>query len=214
MGVVMTMVLLLTHQGTRYEPTAEDLLWMARAVEAEGRPQELVAQTLVNGFLWSREQLGSKRTLGEWAQAYSQPISPAWMPGGQAYEEALATARDDTERAAIQAQGWRRQQEHATRTTFSSNTREAIRAALTGPPRFPGAVDFAAAWVQKPATWRAFTFPTASEKVNRLWARPGALGWPGYRVENGGSTAKGATPWLAGAAIGVLVLMRTRKSRR
>jgi hypothetical protein len=213
MGLVIAMYLL-THQGTRYEPTAEDLLWMARAVEAEGKPQELVAQTLVNGFLWARESLGSKRTLGEWAQAYSQPISPLWMPGGARYEEAMQTARDDSERAAVQAAGWRRQQEHATRTRFSPLTREAIRAALTKPPRYPGAVDFAAAYVPKPESWRAFTFPAANEKTNKLWARPGALGWPGYLVQNGGSTANGATPWLAAAGIGVLVLMRTRKQTK
>lgn len=208
----------MTHQGTRYEPTPEDVLWLLRAVEAEGAPHELVAQTLINGFLWAREKLASKRTLAQWAQSYAVPISPLWMPGGEKYTEAMATARSDTERTAIDQQAMKRQNVFATRTRFSASTLQGIRHAFTHPPRYPGAIDYAAAWVQKAEGWRPFTFPGRGEHTNKLWARPGAVGWRGYLVEGAApdlpEANTGVGPWLAtAAAIGVLAMARQRQRR-
>lgn len=203
--------MLVTVKGTRYEPTAEDVLWLARAVEVEGAPRELVAQTLVNGFLWAREAFDSKRTLAEWVRAYAQPVNPEWMPGGEHYERALLTASSDAERANIRAKGWRRQQEHATRTKFAADTQKAVERALAGPPRLPGAVDYAAAWVDKPAPWVPFT--PAKPGQNRFWSRPGAAGWTGYAVDGAtpvASSGRGVLPWLA-VAIGGAVLWLSRK---
>lgn len=197
---------LVTAKGTRYTPTPEDVLWLARAVQVEGAPRELVAQTLVNGFLWARDALGSKRTLAQWVRAYAQPVNPEWMPGGEHYEQAMATADNDAERERIRAAGWRRQQEHATRTKFSRDTQTAVEKALSAPPRLPGAVDYAAAWVEKPAPWVPFT-PKEPGK-NRFWSRPGAAGWTGYAVNGSpllpvASTGGRLLPWVG---VGALLL--------
>lgn len=203
---------LVTAKGTRYVPTAEDLLWLARAVQVEGPPRELVAQTLVNGFLWAREELKSKRTLAEWVRAYAQPVNPDWMPGGEHYERELKNASSDAERARIRATGWRRQQEHATRVKFSADTQKALEKALSAPPRLPGAVDYAAAWVDKPEPWVPFT--PAEPGKNRFWSRPGAAGWSGYAVDGGPLPAEGGRwlPWVAVGLGGVLLWAGSRKS--
>lgn len=220
---------LATRQGTRYTPTAEDVLWLSRAVEAEGPPHDLVAQTLVNGFLWARESLGSARTLAEWVRAYAQPISPAWMPGGEHYEarlaaadEEIATARTEAEReramadrAAVVAAGERRQR-NAMRTRFSAVTVQAVQRALQAPPKFPEAVDYAAAWLEKPEPWKPITTPARTERVNKLWARPGAQGWSGYYVDGPPtpvrSSSSGKVLLIAGLC-GALLLAGKRKRR-
>lgn len=211
-------MILTTPHGTQYEPTPEDVLWLLRAVEVEGPPHELVAQTLINGHLWERETFGRKRTLAAWVQDYAQPVSPKWMPGGTKYQEAIATARSDAERTAIQQQALKRQLTHATRTRFSQVTIDAIRHAFTRPPRYPGAVDYAAAWVQKSPGWLPFSHPGPGERVNKFWARPGAVGWLGYRIDGAAPTLPekniGVGPWLATAAgIGILALAHQRQKK-
>lgn len=208
------MIELVTTKGTRYAPTAEDILWLARAVEVEGAPRLRVAQTLVNGFLWARDELGSKRTVGEWVRAYAQPVNPMWMPGGKMYEHELANAKTEAEREAVRAKGYRRQREHATRVRFSDATQKAVETALTAPPELPGAVDYAAPWIDKPEPWVAFT-PTRQGE-NRFWARPGAVGWSGYAVDGTGvlpiAKAQGRwLPWVVG--IGGMLLWLTIRGR-
>lgn len=206
--------ILRTVQGTRYQPSPDDLLWLARAVEAEGEPRDQVAATLVNGFLWAREHLKSHRTLAEWVRAYAVPVSPLWMPGGARYEAALQAAGSDAERAEIRALGWRRQEEFAKRTEFSRSTKNAIERALSRGPEYPGAVDYAAWWLDKPEPWHAFT--PAKKGTNRLWARPGAAGWTGYAVESGTNNTSKGTPWLGiamAAGAGFMLLSRNRKPK-
>ena len=207
------MIELVTTEGTRYAPTAEDILWLARAVEIKGAPRELVAQTLVNGFLWARQELGSKRTLAEWVRAYAQPINPLWMPGGKMFEAELAAAQTDAERAQVRAKGYRRQHEHAVRTVVSPATQRAVESALTAPPRLPGAVDYAAPWIEHHEPWIAFT--PAQQGQNRFWARPGAVGWSGYVVDGTGTlpiarNSKGWLPWAVGIG-GVLLWVMQRR---
>jgi hypothetical protein len=175
------MVVELVTRAGRYTPTADDVLWLARAVEAEGPPRVRVAQTLVNGFLWARAELDSGRTLAEWVRAYSQPVNPAWMPGGTLYQAELARAATPVQKEQVRAKGHRRQREHATRVSFSRDTQRAVEAALTRPPDLPGAVDFAAPWVEHDPPWVPFT--PAKQGENRFWSRPGAVGWTGYVVD-------------------------------
>ncbi len=189
-------MLVTTSRETTYAPTREDMAWLYRAVEAEGEPRELVAQTLVNGFLWARETLGSKRTLAEWVRAYSQPVNPRWMAGGDLYESELAKASTEQEREDVREKSRRRAQ-HASRTTFSAGTMRAVQEALQGRgPRIPSATDFAAHYVARPAPWVALT--PVKKGLNRLWMRPGAAGWQGYTTD-AAPPRTGAVWWLAGA---------------
>lgn len=200
---------LVTRAG-RYTPTPDDVLWLARAVQAEGAPRVRVAQTLVNGFLWARAELDSKRTLAQWVRAYSQPVNPDWMPGGKHYERELAAARLPVAQERIRSAGLRRQREHSTRLTFSPDTQRAVELALSKPPDLPGAVDFAAPWIDHGPPWVAFTPPIVGQ--NRFWSRPGAVGWTGYVVEGAEHLRQQSKgwPWLVGIG-GLLLVWWTRR---
>lgn len=182
-----------------YLVTPEDTLWLLRAVAAEGEPEGLVAQTLVNGFVWARAQTKFRGTLGDWVRAYAQPVNPRHFVTGDLFKKAHPNpSAEDLARAA------RRERYHSTRTVFEAGTKEAVRGALQGSPSLVNATDYAAAWVD--ATSKGYRPLTGAVKGrNRFWVRPGAFGWTGYVVE-GGITPGRASLALLLAALAFAIL--------
>jgi hypothetical protein len=192
-----------TPSGLAYEPTQEDVLWLLRAVAVEGPPERIVAQTLVNGFMWARERAGwENRTLAEWVQAYAQPVNPRWLVGGDLFEASLKKAESDKERAEKIARAKNRVT-HRARTLFSEDDSRAVQEALSRPPVFRAATDYAAPSVVREPPWEPLT--AAVPGKNRLWTRPAAKGWTGYTV----SGAVGVLPLIALVTIAIVLLSRS-----
>lgn len=126
-----------TTEGKTYEVTADDLTWLLRAVEAEGEPRSVVAKALVGRFLWLLPR-SSYRTLADFVQAYSQPVNPRWLPGGDKYRE--NQGKPSTSPAAVQRRLGAR-----ARTTFTEPTIKAVRDALNVIPQRLAVSDFHAA---------------------------------------------------------------------
>lgn len=174
----------------RYEPTSDDVLWLRRAVQAEGQPRVRVAQTLVNGFVFGRVRGILTRSLADYVRSYCQPVNPRWFRTGDRYRIAFELARTDEAKTALYQKAYEREYVHSTRTTFTAETHAAVQAALARGPDLPRATDFAAPYVRnelgelvlytKPSPWLALTTPTQGQ--NRFWTRPGALDWVGYTV--------------------------------
>jgi len=177
-----------------YEVRDVDVLWLLRAVQAEGLLPEQVAAVLVNGFVWNRAQ-GGKGTLTDWVRAYAQPVNPKHFPGGSKYNESIANATTDEGRAAIERKAKARRDVHSTRTTFTPRVQRAVASALNGSTKFPPeATDYAAPWVD--ASVKGYRpIGVAKANQNRLWARPGTEGWDGYAV-SGASLAVRKFPWF------------------
>lgn len=169
-----------TDAAGRYEysATSADVLWLARAVQAEGEPRYIVAATLVNGFMYARSARGYRGSLAEWVRAYAQPVNPRWFPDGDLFREAVRKHPEDAEKLLQIAK--RRELELSTRTTFDPHTREAVERALQHAPALANATDYAASWVVREPPWQPLTGPSPGR--NRFWARPGAVDWRGYRV--------------------------------
>lgn len=123
---------IVTPKGQRLTIQRPDRVELARAVEAEGEPRELVAQALVNRWAHLRDA-GAVMPLGELARAYSQPISPRWFPTGDRHLAAMQAATTDDERAELERRAQRRVSVHAVRDLFSPATIAAVRQALSGP---------------------------------------------------------------------------------
>ncbi len=123
----------------------DDRLWLLRAVEAEGAPRDLVAQTLVNRWAWLSDTTpGRYFKLSELVRAYAQPVNPAWFSDGALFRKQYDKATPAQQPALLNA-ATRREAVHATRTTFSPTTVSAVRQALYGPITVPpGALHFAA----------------------------------------------------------------------
>jgi hypothetical protein len=177
-----------------YTVTEADVLWLARAVEAEGAIQSQVAATLVNGFCFQRSR-GQSRDLATFVRAYAQPCNPRWYPLGDLYLRDIE-GKTPSELKQATAAAERRAAVHSARTTFSAGTREAVIAALNGRAVIPPtATDYAAPEID--ATGKGYTplVPPIAGR-NRLWARPGAETWAGYVVD-----ATDAWPWLVGVVL-------------
>lgn len=179
------MTTLVTNKAS-YEPTADDSLWLLRAVEAEGEPRSLVAASLVSGFMFARER-GLEWPLARYIRAYSQPVNPRWFLDGDLYKARVAKEADSGKRADLHKLAVAREFQHSKRAFFSDETREAAQRALSSTPAIPDATDFAAWWVEKAPPWEART--AAVPNTNRLWARPGASGWGGYWTAGGNAVA-------------------------
>ena len=176
-----------------YQVTAEDALWLARAVEAEGPVQSQVAATLVNGFCFMRAHKGFKGSLTTWIRAYAQPCNPRWYAKGDLFLASIA-GKSEAEQAAGRTQASKREKVHSARNTFTQATQTAVAAALNGIGAAipPNATDYAAAHIN--ATGKGYTaLADAKGGVNRLWYRPGAQNWAGYIVD-----ATDSWPWLVG----------------
>lgn len=125
-----------------------DWLWLARAVQPEGAPHELVAQTLVNRWAWFIDQGARTQfpTLTALVRAYAQPVNPRWMPGGALHEAVLRNTAAPEMRAQLIERARRRRDVHATRSRFDAATQAAVaQALLQGPITIPaGAVHYSA----------------------------------------------------------------------
>lgn len=184
-----------------YTVTAEDALWLARAVEAEGPVQAQVAATLLNGFCFVRSR-GYTKPLTAFVRAYAQPINPRWFAAGDLFL-AWLEGKSQSERAAGLKAAERRERVHSACVSFSPGTQAAVSAALNGRAGIPpSATDYAAAYVDASGKGYApLTAPAAG--VNRLWARPGADKWAGYL-----SDATDAWPWLVALLVFGFVVYR------
>jgi hypothetical protein len=138
--------------------TKDDALWLARAVEAEGEPRRLVAQTLVNRWAWLADFApGKYPSLASLVRAYAQPVNPRWFEGGDLYEAHYAQAQQGdpdatppkppatpAQLAALRKKAQLRRDVHSVARSFSKATQDAVAQALRGPLVIPpGAVDYA-----------------------------------------------------------------------
>ena len=189
---------LVFRDGKTYEPTADDKLWLLRAVEAEGPIPHQVARALVNGFglLYSS---GQYKTLAQFVRAYAQPVNPRWYPDGDLFRASIKGPPTSSDLA----QAERRKSLHSTRTTFSADTKAAVDNALSTP--YPSDVtDYAAPTLDASKRgYQARSEPTAG--VNRLWARQ--PGWPGYAVDGAES---GGVATLLALALALYLASRSR----
>jgi hypothetical protein len=164
--------------GKSYVPTAEDWVWLARAVEAEGKPRLSVARTLVN--LYASTGF-SRRSLADLVRAYAQPVNPRWYPEGELYREHVAAmVRNHApakELAAELAKAERRKLVHSARDTFSPETVDAVNQAL-GSSWAEDWTDYAAPGIGQR---KGYERRTADVKgLNTFWSRK--PGWAGYSV--------------------------------
>ena len=170
---------ILVFAGRRYAVTAEDILWLVRAVEAEGHDdgrdldERHVAQTLVNGFAYEFDRCNYP-TLTAFVRAYAQPVNARWFPEGDLHKRWAARGKDTAAKAA------RRRDFHAVRTDFVREAAEAVdRALIEGPVDIaPNCTDYAAPWLD--ASHKYNPLSDAEPGVNRLWTR--APTWSGYAV--------------------------------
>lgn len=165
---------LATPAGKPLSFNADDVLWLSRAVEAEGEPRDLVAQTLVNRWAWLRDvSPGRFPRLQDLVRAYAQPVNPAWYPDGA--KHAAAVTKSPEQAAELERRAEARRDLHSTRTTFSARTLAAVRQALHGPITLPaGGLHYAAAWVERP------DLPLLVQGVpgqsNSIWGESGGRG--------------------------------------
>jgi hypothetical protein len=195
--------------SAEYIPTETDKLWLCRAVEAEGEPRARVAEVLVNGFMWARSDVGYRPSLATWIRAYSQPVNPRWFVRGDLHARKMEHATP-AQQAELVRHALARESIHSSRATFSSETKAAVTHALTHAPVYPRATDFAASYTAdgreflKPWPWAAVTGP--ARNTNRLWCRPNALRWAGYRVSE---VANGAGVLIVCGIIAVAIWRST-----
>lgn len=137
---------IVTGRGKSLGWTSDDRLWLMRAVEAEGEPRDLVAQTLVNRWCWLWDEMPGKYTeLWELVRAYAQPVNPAWFPEGKLYQKSVELLSDELKQSAM-LRAIKRRDVHSTRAHFTPNTTTAVDQALHGPIVIPpGALHYAAA---------------------------------------------------------------------
>ncbi len=198
--------MLLVARGTAvqpYEVTSEDVLWLQRAVEAEGPNPRHVAGVLANGFMWNRSR-GSRMTFTDWIRAYAQPVNEAWYESGGKHLAKFAAAESEAERAELARKAHAREYVHSTRTKFSEATRLGVQAALRGAARIPArATDYASPNVPS----NRIPLETIPKKRNRLYTREGTEDWEGYSVAglHGGSFPWAVLALGAGLAVAAYV---------
>lgn len=149
-----------------YAVTAEDWLWLLRAVAAEGPPEAQVARALVNLHALVRSR-GGGHSLASLVRAYAQPVNPAWMHGGER----------DADPAEVSA-AERRRARAASAEAFSPEVVLAVHRALSR-PYASDVTDYAAPSVDASRKgYEPRSEPRGGE--NRFWSR--APGWRGYGV--------------------------------
>jgi hypothetical protein len=168
--------MLQARDAAPYVPTPADVLWLRRAVEAEGKPRALVARALVNLHMLQRAR-GASQSLAASVRAYAQPVNARWFPDGDLFRAKVRTAAE-LERART------RETVHATRTSFSAETVRAVDDALRSGCA-SDVTDYAASNVDASGKYVARSAPAPGE--NRFWTR--AAGWPGYVVDGAGGAA-------------------------
>lgn len=198
---------ILSPRGALLPLTRDDLVWLSRAVEAEGEPRHLVAQTLVNRWAWLHDVMPhAYPALASLVRAYAQPVNPRWFVTGDKYAEAVR--ENPTHEPELKRQALRRELEHSVRVDFRPATVAAVTQAVHGPVTLPaGAVDYS-----KPkesprarAVWEPRTLiPGELGKSNSIFTNDGAAGVL-YQVARAGPAALSALPRRGpGAALAVL----------
>lgn len=161
----------------KYSPTDEDRIWLLRAVAGEGRDHREVAQALAQRFRFLREtRPGLYPTLASLVRAYSQPVNPRWLPGGDKFEAARAAGKSSASDAAV-----RRRRVHHARVDFDPQVVSAAGEALCmlragWPPNAiaPEVTHFAAPDKNRP---HMIERTTARDGRNRLWTTQGSVRW-------------------------------------
>ena len=170
--------------GKSLKVTADDRLWLLRAVQAEGEPRRAVAEALVNLWAWQRATGRSEQSLAALVRAYAQPVNPRWYREGDLFLAAKARAPEQ-DRPAMEAMARRRQEVHSARTVFDQSVMAAVEAALAGVHR-GDVTDYAAPNVD--ASSKGYRARSEAEPGrNRLWTR--APGWEGYAAGGGSAVA-------------------------
>lgn len=170
---------MLTFDGGAYDDTLEDRVWLLRAVQVEGRPEELVARALVNGFCWARARRAYRGSLMSWVRSYAQPVNPRWFVGGDLHAKACAQlpheqAQQERARAHL------RETRHARCRDFDPRVEVAVAMALSTPFR-SDITDYAAHHID--ARSKGYVPRSAPEPgKNRLWTRD--VTWRGYDAED------------------------------
>lgn len=135
---------MISPDSARLRVTDDDRLWLARAVEAEGEPRDLVAQTLVNRWAWLVDQGAFRASLGELVRQYAQPVNPRWFPDGDLAIAEMQRTTDPTERARLMQRAERRRDVFSRAQLFTQPTVAAVVKAVSGPITIPpGAVHYA-----------------------------------------------------------------------
>jgi hypothetical protein len=156
--------------GYVYQVTAEDLLWLGRAVEFEGG-------TAPDATIWTYAQLAVRRnasSLTALIRAHSQPVNPLWDESTdekcQMYPEHCTVSQLERRARAV-ATPW---------SGLSARTRDLVArwAAATLPNPVPRSVDFA-----NPAVSQGFIRRNPGTEIvkkagNWYLATPDVLDWP------------------------------------
>jgi hypothetical protein len=200
---------IVTPRGKSLAWDEEDRLWLARAVEAEGEPRDLVAQVLVNRWAWLFDEVpGKYMKLRDLVRAYAQPVNPAWFPGGKLFEARVKTL-EPLEQAQAQQQAKNRRDVHSTREQFSANTLTAVDQALRGPIVIPaGALHFAAPFVVRSDL--PVLVPADSDRHNVIYGEASQRGARArYSITAAEAVATRSTSSTGGrvaAVVGILAL--------
>lgn len=174
---------------------ADDILWLARAVDEEGYPAEGVAWALIQRAAWLNMQ-GNKVRLGKLIQQYAQPINPAWFPEGPLHQAEIARLKRIGDAQGVideEARSIRRRAKAAqTWKDIDPNTKRIIAKILRNelPSPVPGAVhywasrapDFAGNQAKKPGLVlldRGYGF---GKGRNVFFAAKDSLDFAGIRV--------------------------------
>lgn len=194
-----------TPQNRELEITAEDALWLARALAGEGPPHTHIAQTLVNRWAWLADFVpGTYPTLTSLVRAYAQPVNPAWFPGGEKFQDAYAAETSPEKRASMLAKAVHRRDVHQHRTKFPPVVVDAVNAALRGPLVIsPGSVEYAPAG-------RAFPVirPAASVRENSIYGdRKGRADHALYSVLRTGQPWGPSSSAAGGSVLAVIALI-------
>lgn len=216
---------ILSPRGALLPISNEDLLWLSRAVEAEGAPQALVAQTLLNRWAWLHDVMPhAYPTLASLVRAYAQPVNPRWFVTGDRHLEAVR--ENPAHEPELRRKAITRETVHSVRTTFSPKTVQAVQQAVYGPVTLPaGAVDYSRP-KESPrarALWEPRTLiPGELGKSNSIFTNDGAAGVL-YQVARAGPAVLSALPRrgpgaalaiLGGVGLGGLLLLRGTRGRR
>lgn len=162
--------------GKAYAPTADDRTWLLRAVQREGQPRRLVAQTLVNRFAWLHSR-GHYPTLASFVRAYAQPVNPRWYPEGDLHRAAVSTIQNKPDLsssqkrdqvAELEKRAAARRDVVAVSSRFDPPVVEAVDRALElgAVDLEPGTVHFAAPTIRR--AWPV-THESASASENRFY---------------------------------------------
>lgn len=192
------MLATISAKGMRdYKVTAEDKLWLLRAVHAEGKVHSEVAEALVNLFAATRAR-GVTQSLERLVRAYAQPVNPRWFPDGDLFLRKLG--REPDSEVALRAAALRRRDVHSKQVDFPPHVVRAVDYALSGVHQ-TDVTDYAAHWHDASSKYVARSEVTPG--VNRMWTR--FPGWSGYSVAVDGQTAVDEVPGGSAGLVAVLL---------